>query len=98
MHTHRVNVAIQLLPLTKTEKVFPLVDKAIEIIRSSGVKHVVCPFETVMEGDYTQIMNIVATIQEACLNDNAEDLIINLKIHIGKNKDIYISDKTDKYQ
>jgi uncharacterized protein YqgV (UPF0045/DUF77 family) len=41
----KVNIAIQVLPMVSSEKVFAIVDKAIECIKTGGVKYVVTPFE-----------------------------------------------------
>ncbi len=98
MLNSKVNVAIQLLPKVKPEEVYPQIDKAIAIIKQSGIRHKVCPFETVMEGDYDEIMTIVKKIQEICLRDGAEETLVNLKIQAGNNKDILISDKSGKYE
>lgn len=95
---NKVNVSIQLLPLSSNKKqVYQIVDKAIEIIKSNGINHKVCPYETVMEGDYDTIMKIVKEIQLMCLNQNVDDFISNLKIHINKNQDVTIEDKIAKY-
>lgn len=98
MLNNKVNVAIQLLPKVNPDEVYPQVDKAIAIIKESGVTYKVCPFETVMEGDYDEIMKIVKTIQETCLNNGAEETLVYLKIQAGNNKDILISDKTGNYE
>ncbi len=47
------SLAIQVLPLNAgaKEDVYKAVDKAIEVIKSSGVKYEVGPFETTMEGE-----------------------------------------------
>ncbi len=94
----KVNIAVQVLPLTAPEKAYSVVDKAIEVIKSSGVKHRVCPFETVMEGEYNHLMQIIQEIQEACFNTGTEELILNLKIQVNQKKDITIEDKTNKYE
>jgi len=95
---NKVNITIQLLPLCSNKnQVYQIVDKAIDIIKSSGIKHKVCPYETVMEGDYDIIMNIVKEIQLMCLNEDVDDFISNLKIHINKKQDITIEDKIEKY-
>ena len=48
----QVNIAVQVLPFSKEYDVYPIVDEAIRIIKESGVKHRVTPFETVLEGKY----------------------------------------------
>jgi uncharacterized protein YqgV (UPF0045/DUF77 family) len=47
-----INLALQVLPSSITSDPYSLVDKAIEVIQQSGLKYRVCPFETVIEGDY----------------------------------------------
>lgn len=97
MSFKKVNVAVQLLPFTEKSKVYPIVDKAIEVIKSSGIKHVVTPFETVLEGDYDAIMDVVKKIQEAAFDAGAENILVNLKIQNSKLADALIEDKTGKY-
>lgn len=93
----KVNIALQVLPITDPDKMYHVVDKAIEVIKSSGVKYRVCPFETVMEGEYDYLMQIIRKIQEVCFTTETEELLLNLKIQVNKNKDITIEDKTNKY-
>lgn len=94
---HKVNVALQVLPSSKEKHPYEIVDAAIKIIGDSGIKFRVCPFETVMEGDYDTIMDIVRKIQIECIEAGAESMISNLKIQIDKNHDVTIEDKTAKY-
>lgn len=93
----KVNVAVQIIPVVTAEKVFPIVDKAIEFIDQSGIKYRVSPFETVLEGDLDEIFEIIKGAQNACYNAGADELITNIKIHSHKNKDLFIEDKTGKY-
>ena len=44
-----VNVSLQVLPVVQQEKIYPVVDRVIELIQKSGVKYVVGPMETTME-------------------------------------------------
>jgi uncharacterized protein YqgV (UPF0045/DUF77 family) len=94
---NKVNVALQVLPSSKEIHPYDIVDIAIKIIEESGIKFRVCPFETVMEGDYEVIMDIVKKIQIECLNSGADSMISNLKIQVDKFKDVRIEDKTAKY-
>ena len=95
---HKVNVALQVLPSSSVKHPYDIVDHAISIIQKSGIKYVVTPFETVMEGDYDEIMQVVKQIQLSCLEYGAEGMLSNLKIQVARNKDVFIDDKTGKYQ
>ena len=55
------SVAIQVLPnVTEDEEVIRIVDEVIAYIKSFGTFLSVGPFETTIEGDYDQLMEIVA--------------------------------------
>ena len=75
---HRVNIALQVLPSSTTKHPYTIIDKAIELIQKSGLKYRVCPFETVIEGEYDQIMELIKKIQLECLDFGAEKLLTNL--------------------
>jgi uncharacterized protein YqgV (UPF0045/DUF77 family) len=94
---NQVNVALQVLPSSKSKHPYDIVDKAIEIIKQSGIKYRVCPFETVMEGQYDEIMAVIKKIQIECLEYEADSMISFIKIQINKHQDVYIEDKTKKY-
>ena len=92
-----VNIALQILPSSKTIHPYALVDKAIEVIANSGLRYKVCPFETVMEGKYDAIMKVVKQAQDACYKAGAESLMTYLKIQSSLN-DVSIEDKMEKYE
>ena len=92
-----VNLALQILPTSKTIHPYLIVDKAIEVIADSGLRYKVTPFETVMEGSYEDIMNVVKLAQEACYKAGADSLMTYIKIQ-SSTKDVSIDDKMEKYE
>ncbi|HVB03632.1 MAG TPA: thiamine-binding protein [Chitinophagaceae bacterium] len=94
---HQINLALQILPQSPAGDTYYLVDKAIEAIRLSGVKYRVCPFETVLEGTYSELMQVVEKAQQACFDYGAEDMLVFIKIQRRKDRDVTISDKMEKY-
>lgn len=96
---YNVNLAIQILPLhTDKDEAYSIIDKAIEKVQQSGLKYVVCPFETVIEGPYTTVMQLANEMQDACYAAGAKNLLVNMKLHRSTEKDMAITDKTGKYQ
>ncbi|KEO74621.1 thiamine-binding protein [Anditalea andensis] len=93
-----INLGIQIVPKSKTQESYSLVDKAIEVIQDSGVKFEVTPFETVMEGPQEQLMAIAMEAQNAVFNAGAEEVLIYYRIHIRKDSNVTIDEKTDKYR
>ncbi|HEY1031366.1 MAG TPA: thiamine-binding protein [Flavipsychrobacter sp.] len=97
--SHQVNLAIQVLPLHLPQpEAYAIVDAAIERIKASGLHYVVCPFETVIEGPYEQVMQLITDIQDACNAAGADAMLINMKLHRSFAKDLAIDDKIGKYK
>jgi len=93
----KINVAIQVLPRSAKIGTYELVDRAIEVIQKSGLIYRVCPFETVIEGYYDEIMTLLKEVQEAVYDNGAEEMITNIKIQTRYNEDVLIDDKMNKY-
>jgi len=96
MESNQINVAIQLLPTKSSVNKIELIDKAILLIQQSGLKHLVCPFETIVEGTYEAIFKLIDDIRKQSIENGCEELIINVKIHAGA-KDLFFEDKLIKY-
>ncbi|MFC5452971.1 thiamine-binding protein [Paenibacillus aestuarii] len=77
-------VSIQILPKTKNnDDIIPYVDRAIEVIAKSGVKHLVSPLETTMEGDLDQLLAIVKEMNEAMIEMGSPNVISQVKIYFN---------------
>mgnify|MGYP005811892585 CR=1 FL=1 len=92
-----INLGIQIVPKSKTQDSYALVGKAIEVIQQSGIKHVVTPFETVMEGSQDELMEIARRAQEAVLAAGAEEVLVYYRMQIRGKGDVSIADKIGKY-
>lgn len=98
MKDNIVNLAIQVLPLAGHEDKYEIIDKAINCIHQSGLKYKVCPFETVIEGRYTEVMSLVERIQQIVFNAGTDEVLINIKLQRRKDRDVFIDEKTGKYE
>jgi len=92
-----VNIALQVLPTSKNIHPYKLVDEAIEVIANSGLRYKVTPFETVMEGSYDKIMEVIKQAQDACYKAGAESMMTYIKIQSSR-EDVSIDDKMEKYE
>jgi uncharacterized protein YqgV (UPF0045/DUF77 family) len=92
----KINAAIQLLPLDAGANKYQLIDKAIDLIKNSGLKYKVCPFETVVEGDKDEVYGLIQQIQAETLKQGCDELLINIKIHAA-NRDLSFEEKLAKY-
>lgn len=95
--SNNIILAIQVLPKMEDGNTVVLVDKIIEIIQSSGVKYKICPFETVMEGPYDKLIQIVGDTHQACLDAEVEEALINIRLELRPHRDITIEQKTSRY-
>ena len=94
-----VNIAFQILPIVNSkEEMYAMVDKAIEVIAQSGLKYEVCPFETVMEGEYDEVMTTIKKAQEACMEAGVEEILSYIKIQQSKASNVSIEDKMENYR
>jgi uncharacterized protein YqgV (UPF0045/DUF77 family) len=95
---NNINAAIQVLPRVKDKHPYEVVDAAIAVINASGLKYEVCPFETVVEGTYEQVVQLVKNIREKCFAAGAEEILVNMKLQMRSGNDVTIEEKTGKYR
>jgi uncharacterized protein YqgV (UPF0045/DUF77 family) len=94
---HQVNISLQILPSSTEKHPYDIVDQAISIIQKSGLNYKVCPFETVMEGPYDKIMEVIKEVHLTCFAYGADSIFANIKMQINKQQDVFIEDKIGKY-
>ncbi len=90
-----VNVAVQVLPLS--DEVYPVVDRAIDVIRASGFKYEVGAMETVMEGPLDELLEVAKQAHLACFAAGAEQVVTVIKIG-DRATGTTIEEKTGKYR
>ncbi len=95
---NKINTAIQVLPEAEGKLKFELVDEAIKTIQETGLKYEVCPFETVVECNFKELMLLLEKIHETCKIAGTERMLTNLKIQIDFNDKVSIEDKMEKYR
>jgi len=91
------NVSLQVLPVVPEEKIYPVVDRVIEFIKRSGVKYIVGPMETTMEGDLDILLDIVRKAQDICINEGAGRVVTIVKIDY-KPEGVTMDEKIYKYR
>ena len=91
------NASLQVLPSGGTLHPYKIVDRAIEVIEKSGLKYKVCPFETVVEGAYDEVMAVCKQAQQACYDAGATSVMAYIKIQ-SATENVVIEDKMGKYE
>ena len=93
------SVAIQVLPQqVDQKKMLECVDAVIEYIASCDVKYTVGPFETVLEGDFEVLMEIVRACFRICVAAGAPGVLGYVKVNYCPDGVLTIEEKTEKYQ
>ena len=77
-------LSVQIMPKTKDgEDVIPYVDRAIEIIKESGVAYRVGPLETTMEGEFDELLAILKRMNEAMFAMGSPSVMSQVKLLVG---------------
>ena len=98
MHQFIVNASLQIVPIVRDRHPYEWVDEAIEVIKSSGIKHEVGPFATVLEGRYEEVLAVIAAVNEWLYNRHCGEWICQVQLQIRSDGDITTAEKTDKFR
>ena len=83
------SVAIQTLPAAENdEELIRIVDEVIAYIKSTGLKCYVGPFETAIEGDYDELMDIVKECQHIAIRAGAPSVLAYIKVDYRPEGDV----------
>ncbi|MCX7774201.1 MAG: thiamine-binding protein [Clostridia bacterium] len=93
----KINVSLQVIPNVEPGRVYPVVDKVIEMIAASGVTYEVGPMETTMEGELDELMEIVKKAQTICVEEGARRVMSMVKIDY-RPEGVTIEEKIGKYR
>ncbi len=93
MTNHKIHYSLQIVPKAEGKETYDLVDKAIAVIQESGLRYLVTPMDTVIEGPYEQVQRIAEDAQKACLDAGAEEVLVFIKMHYRKDKDVTLEEK-----
>ncbi|MGL4689139.1 MAG: thiamine-binding protein [Leuconostoc mesenteroides] len=94
------SIAVQVLPMTAdTEEVIRIVDHVIAYIDKSSVNYQVGAFESTLEGDYDQLMDILKNLPKVAAEISDIPVMVYSKINMATDSDVLtIAKKTDKYK
>lgn len=91
-------VSIQIIPKTPNgEDVIPYVDAAIAVIEEAGIPYQVSPLETTMEGNLTELLEIVQKMNERMVEKGSASIISQVKIFY-KPEGASMEKLTEKYR
>ncbi|MDI3319639.1 thiamine-binding protein [Pinibacter soli] len=98
MHSYIINASIQILPVVQDRHPYEWVDEAIAVIQKSNVKYEVGAFSTVVEGKYSDVMQLINDINEYLYSRECNEWIASVQIQIRSKGDITGDEKTEKFK
>ncbi len=94
---NKITATLQVFPREKSGKFTEIIDKAIEVIQNSGLKYMVSPTETIVEGYFDEVMTVFKQAIEACYDNGSHTVISNIRILSYSNKDYLLDDNLKNY-
>jgi len=94
--TQNANLSLQVIPINE-QNAYPIIDEAIKVIQNSGTRYKVQPFSTIMEGELSQLIALVLEAKEAAFTAGANELVLNIQVHLKKDSSVSFEEKTDKF-
>lgn len=90
----KASIALQVLPLSQGIDRIAVIEKVIAYLQAQEVTMVVTPFETVLEGEFDELMRILKEALEVA-GQGADNVFANVKINIGEI--LSIDEKLEKH-
>jgi uncharacterized protein YqgV (UPF0045/DUF77 family) len=93
------SVAFQVMPrVSEGQDAILMIDKAIDVVKQSGVTYEVGPMETTMEGELDALIEIVHKSIDACMDAGAQSVFTNMKILYDPKGVMTIYEKVTKHR
>jgi uncharacterized protein (TIGR00106 family) len=74
-----ITMSVQVLPLTD-QNTYAVVDQAIAAIQATGIKYIVTPMETVLEGTWDECMSAAKAAHDSCFAQGVRQAVTYIKI------------------
>ncbi|WP_319562084.1 thiamine-binding protein [Marispirochaeta sp.] len=92
-----MHLSLQILPRVPEDRLYPTVDKVIDMIRASGLPFMVGPMETTIEGEMDQLFELVKEAHRICLAEGASRIGAVIKTDM-KPAGLSFDEKIGKYR
>lgn len=80
------------------DNIYDAVDRAIEVIKASGLKYEVDAMSTAVEGSLEEILELVKKIHDEIFKYGATGVLTNLRVQESRVYPTTISEKTSKHR
>jgi len=90
-------LSLKILPVVSEEEIYPVVDQVIAMLAKAGLKYVVSPNDTTVEGDLDTLLELVKKAQQICIDAGARRVFSVVTIDY-KPDGVTIDEKLSPYQ
>lgn len=90
----KIHLGIQLVPLEQGKQAWPLIDRFIEHIRSTGSRFEVSPLETIVECSFEEGMSLIKWCYELMEREFAGDYLLYTRMHANAVESVNWNEKT----
>lgn len=99
MSKTNASIAIQVLPnVSEQQELIRVVDAVIKNIQSKGLKYEVGAFETTIDGELDELIEIIRESALICINEGAPSVLSYIKLNYSEKGVMSIDQKTKKYK
>lgn len=93
------SVSIQIIPrVPEIPEAVRIIDQVIAYIKSTGLNYFVAPFDTTIEGDFDELMDIVKQVHLITIKEGAASVASYIKVAFHPKGDgLTIESKTAKF-
>jgi len=93
----KANLSLKIIPVVPPDHIYPMVDKVIELIKESGLNHVVGPSETTIEGELEELLEIAKQAHYLCISEGASRVLAIMQTDYSA-EGVTIDEKIAKYR
>ena len=92
-----ITLSFKISPHVEEAQLYPVVDQVIALIQQRGIKHVVGPSETTMEGDWDSLFSVVKEAHLLCLASGSWRVGSVLQVDMAP-RSVSIDEKIHQYR
>lgn len=92
-----MNLSLQIVPVVPEDQIYPVVDEVIAYIASLSIPYEVGAMETTMEGELSDLLQVVIEAQKICTDKGVNRVLSIIKIDYRLNG-ITMNEKIKKYR
>ncbi|RBW69978.1 thiamine-binding protein [Bacillus taeanensis] len=76
-----VTAGFQVMPNGKDVNTDGVIPEMIKVVKESGLNYEIGPMETVVEGDFDEVIRVIKSAQQVGINMGADEVMTTIKVH-----------------